>query len=55
MLAKQQYFGTIGIATTRTRRRRSQEATFYGLPFYAIGSRTEPAETPPVTTDRRPA
>ncbi|HET7129495.1 MAG TPA: PxKF domain-containing protein, partial [Gaiellaceae bacterium] len=47
MLAKQQYFGTIGTADPYAAKA-LQEATFYGLPFYAIGSRNEPEPTPPV-------
>jgi hypothetical protein len=49
MLAKQQYFGTIGTADPYAAKA-LQEATFYGLPFYAIGSRTEPADKAPVST-----
>jgi hypothetical protein len=49
MLAKQQFFGTIGTADPYAAKA-LQEATFYGLPFYAIGSRTEPAAIPPVVT-----
>ncbi|HST17593.1 MAG TPA: PxKF domain-containing protein [Gaiellaceae bacterium] len=49
MLAKQKYFGTIGTADPYAAKA-LQEATFYGLPFYAIGSRTEAADAPPVST-----
>ena len=49
MLAKQQYFGTIGTADPYAAKA-LQEATFYGLPFYAIGSRTEPTDAAPVAT-----
>ena len=49
MLAKQQYFGTVGIADPYAAKA-LQEATFYGLPFYAVGSRTEPPNAAPVAT-----
>ncbi len=48
-LAKQQFFGTIGIADPYAAKA-LQEATFYGLPFYAVGSRTEAPDAPLVTT-----
>ncbi len=48
-LAKQQFLGTIGIADPYAAKA-LQEATFYGLPFYAIGSRTEAPDAPAVTT-----
>jgi parallel beta-helix repeat protein len=54
MLAKQQFFGTIGTADPYAAKA-LQEATFYGLPFYAIGSRNEPAPAPPVATTTGPA
>jgi len=53
MLAKQQFFGTIGTADPYAAKA-LQEATFYGLPFYAIGSRNEPAPTPLVTPGAGP-
>jgi hypothetical protein len=49
MLAKQQFFGTVGTADPYAAKA-LQEATFYGLPFYAIGSRNEPAPASLVST-----
>jgi CSLREA domain-containing protein len=48
VLAKQQYFATIASYDPYAEKALA-EATFYGLPFYSVGTRTEPSGPPGVT------
>ncbi len=53
VLAKQQYFASIASYDPYAEKALA-EATFYGLPFYKIGSATEPADPGPVATTPQP-